>query len=158
MIVCGLPTSASASSPPEVEARALLSAFDDVSTSFSAATEVAVAAAHDHEQGADQVALPERPARRGRPRVRRLRQAARRGPTRVRPSRLDEVDERLAVALERVDRDPLLGAVVAAARRAELDRGDAGLEERDGVGRAVAAHGDAVDEPVLRPASASMRT
>src|SRR6185295_5838364 len=39
----------------------------------------------------------------------------------------DEVAKRAAVVLQRGDRHPLVGAVVAAADRAELDRGDAGL-------------------------------
>src|SRR5690242_15590281 len=49
----------------------------------------------------------------------------------------DEVAERTAVAAQRGDRHPLVGAVVAAADRAELDGGHAGLEERDDVGGAV---------------------
>src|SRR3954468_16508731 len=58
--------------------------------------------------------------------------------------RLDEVDERLPVALERRDRDPFLGPVVAAADRTELDARRPGLEERHDVGGAVAADRDAL--------------
>ena len=50
-----------------------------------------------------------------------------------------EVPQRLAVARERGDRHPLLRPVVAGAGGAELDRRDAGAEERDRVGGAVAA-------------------
>src|SRR5437899_2581988 len=46
----------------------------------------------------------------------------------------DEIAERAAVVRQRRQRDPLVGAMVAAARGPELDRRDAGLEERDGVG------------------------
>src|SRR3954452_7104624 len=56
--------------------------------------------------------------------------------------RVDEVDERLAVVTERLDRDPLVGAVVARADRPELDARGARLEEADDVGRAVAADRD----------------
>src|SRR5205814_2939539 len=57
-----------------------------------------------------------------------------------------EGDERLAVVRERLDRDPLLGPMVAAAHGAELDGRHAGVEEAVGVGCAVAADRD----PVLR--------
>src|SRR5215218_26124 len=60
--------------------------------------------------------------------------------------RLDELDQRVAVATERVDRHPLLGAVVAVALRAELDPRHAGLDERDHVRGAVAPDGDALLE------------
>src|SRR4051794_29422535 len=56
--------------------------------------------------------------------------------------RVHELDERAAVALERRDRHPLLGAVVTAADRPELDAGRARLEEADDVGRAVAPDRD----------------
>src|SRR3954451_3143410 len=56
--------------------------------------------------------------------------------------RVDEFDERAPVAHQRVDRDPFVGAVVAAADRAELDAGGAGLEEAHDVGGAVAADRD----------------
>ena len=60
-----------------------------------------------------------------------------------------EVDQRAPVAGQRVDRDPLVGAVMAAAGRAELDRRHARLQERDGVRGAVApdAHRLAVGQP-----------
>src|SRR3954471_18124701 len=51
----------------------------------------------------------------------------------------DEVAEGAAVAVQGVDRHPFRGAVVAAADGPELDRRDAGLEERDRVRGAVAA-------------------
>src|SRR3954454_16394106 len=53
--------------------------------------------------------------------------------------RVHEVDERLPVVHERVDRDPLVGAVVARADRPVLDARGAGLEEADDVRGAVAA-------------------
>ena len=63
-----------------------------------------------------------------------------------------EVHQRAAVARQRVDRDPLVRAVVAAAGGAELDRRDPGLLERDRVGGAVAAdaHRLAVGQPRRR--------
>src|SRR3954447_22001987 len=60
-----------------------------------------------------------------------------------------EVDERTAVALERRDRDPLLGPVVATADRAELDRRHPGFDEADRVGGSVAADRDAVRRSAL---------
>src|SRR4051812_12484824 len=50
----------------------------------------------------------------------------------------DEVAEGLAIAGQARDRDPLGRAVVAGADGAELDGGDAGLEEGDGIAGAVA--------------------
>ena len=71
-----------------------------------------------------------------------------------------EVDEQLAVAGERADRDPLLGTVVAGAGGPELDRRDAGAQERHGVRRAVAAdrHRLAVASAARRPRTARART
>src|SRR5439155_20188132 len=43
--------------------------------------------------------------------------------------RSDEADQRLAVVGERGDRHPLVGPVVAAADRAELDRRPTGVQE-----------------------------
>ena len=51
----------------------------------------------------------------------------------------DEVADRLPVARQRQHGDPLVGAVVAGAARAELDGRHPRLEERAGVGGAVAA-------------------
>ena len=60
---------------------------------------------------------------------------------------------------ERADRHPLLGAVVAVAHGAELDGRHAGVEERDRVGGAVAAHRDALGAGATRAiASASTCT
>src|SRR4051794_26323286 len=56
--------------------------------------------------------------------------------------RVHEVDQRLPVALERLDRDPLVGAVVAGAGGPELDARRARLEEADDVRGAVAADRD----------------
>src|SRR5215204_5129254 len=56
----------------------------------------------------------------------------------VRAEDLDELDERLAVALERRTHDELARAVVAAADRAELHAGDAGALEVNDVGGPVA--------------------
>ena len=50
----------------------------------------------------------------------------------------DEVAQSPAIERQRGDRHPLVRTVVAAADGAELDRGDARLEERDRVGSAVA--------------------
>src|SRR6185437_1138486 len=50
----------------------------------------------------------------------------------------DEVAQSPAIERQRGDRDPLVRTVVAAADRAELDRGNARLQERDRVGRPVA--------------------
>ena len=71
-----------------------------------------------------------------------------------------EVHQRAPVDGQRLDRDPLVGAVVAAAGRAELDRGDAGLQERDRVGGAVAAdaHRLAVGQRAWRRCRAPART
>src|SRR4051812_13202060 len=56
--------------------------------------------------------------------------------------RVHEIDERLLVVHERVDRYPLVGAVVPGADRAELDARRARLEEADDVGGAVAPDRD----------------
>src|SRR6476661_8084013 len=50
----------------------------------------------------------------------------------------DEVAQSPAIERQRGDRDPFVRTVVAAADRAELDRGDAGFDEGDRVRRAVA--------------------
>src|SRR5437773_1608403 len=60
-----------------------------------------------------------------------------------------EVDERLAVAREGLDRDPLVRTVMAAADGAELDGRYAGLDEADRVRGAVAAHRDALGRRAL---------
>src|SRR4051812_42742611 len=139
-MVCGLPVSACASSFGSSIVLPCLKAFTTLSISWNAATPVADAAASTtsaapiasrpqmprRSSGNAEVALPER-----------LRERA------------HELHEGLAVLRERLDRDPLVGAVVTAAYRPELHGGHAGVEEAVGVGRAVAPDRD----PVLgRPA------
>src|SRR3954451_14480425 len=87
-----------------------------------------------------------RPGRRVGQRAGGLRQAAVDGAQRrlllaLEPHRkvFDEVAQSPAIEPQRGDRHPLVRAVVPAADRPELDRGDAGLDERDRVGGAVAA-------------------
>src|SRR5919205_1916789 len=81
--------------------------------------------------------------------------SARSGNAKVRPGReplrygFDEVDKRPPVALERRDRDPLLGPVVAGTGRSELDPRDARFEEADDVRGAVAADRDRLRARVL---------
>src|SRR4051794_15403658 len=63
---------------------------------------------------------------------------------------LQEAHEHAAVATKRRHADVLVRAVVAPARRAELDARDAAVEEEDGVGGAVAADHERLPRRTVR--------
>ena len=72
--------------------------------------------------------------------------------------RFDELDQRAAVLVERLDRDPLVGPVVAVAVGPNSTPGMPGVEERDHVGGAVAARRRCSPPPGSTFDTASART
>src|SRR5436305_6295737 len=139
--VWGLPLSACARSLGRLIVLPCLNALTTLSISWNAATPVAEA---------DASMTSTAPTRYRFQRPRRSSSNAQVALSHGLGQRGHELDQGLAVVGERLDRNPLLGPVMAAAHRPELHRRHAGVQEADRVGCAVAAHRDPARRPPAR--------